>query len=171
MTGGPYNQPKTWGLYMIRIHLRPVFVVLAMICFFLFLGCPLLFAAVALVLAPVSVSIPMALFAVVFVLALGYAMSSSYQWVELEGSTIRGQKLLTRRVVERPVSDLVDAAALHSKAMGPLENALMDAVLKTSDRGYELRFRDGTKIGLVRGEMAGFEEFLGAVAEAIEQQK
>jgi hypothetical protein len=87
--------------------------------------------------------------------------------VELDDGVIRGKKLLTRTVVERPLSDLVDAAALNSKAMGPLENALMDAVLKTSNRGYELRFRDGTKIGLVRGDMAGFEEFLGALAEEI----
>lgn len=69
-----------------------------------------------------------------------------------------------------PVSDLVDAAALNSKAMGHLENALMDAVLKTSNRGYELRFRDGTKIGLVRGDMAGFEEFLGALAKEMRKQ-
>jgi hypothetical protein len=154
---------------MVRIHLRPIFVVLPVICFFLFLGCPILFAAVALVLAPVKVSIPMTLFAIVFVSVLGYAMSSSYQWVELNDGVIRGQKLLTRTVIERPLSDLVDAAALNSKAMGHLENALMDAVLKTSNRGYELRFRDGAKIGLVRADMAGFEEFLGAVAEAIKK--
>jgi hypothetical protein len=159
------------GYRMVRIHLRPVFVVLAMVCFFLFLACRLIFAAVALVFAPVQVSIPAALFAVVFVLGLGYAMSSSYQWVELDGGSIRGRKLLTRTIVERPVRDLVDAAALNSKAVGHLENALMDAVLKTSNRGYELRFRDGTKIGLVRGEMAGFEEFLGAVAEQIRKEQ
>jgi hypothetical protein len=150
---------------MIRIRLRPIFIVLAMICFFLFLVCPILIAGVVLVLAPINVSIPVTLFAVVFALVLGYAMSSSYQWVELDDGVIRGKKLLARTVVERPVSDLVDAAALNSKAMGHLENALMDAVLKTSNRGYELRFRDGTKIGLVRGDMAGFEEFLGALAE------
>lgn len=37
-------------------------------------------------------------------------------------------------------------------------------MLKTSNRGYELRFRDGTKLGLVRGDMAGLDEFLGALA-------
>jgi hypothetical protein len=156
---------------MVRIHLRPVFVVLAVACFFLFLVSPILIAAVVLVLAPIKVGLPLALFAILFVLVLGYAMSSSYQWVELDGDIIRGQKLLTRTVVERPVSDLFDAAALNSKAMGHLENALTDAILKTSNRGYELRFRDGTKIGLVRGEMAGFEEFVGAVAEAINRQQ
>ena len=156
---------------MVRIHLRPVFVVLAVTFFFLFLVCPILIAAVVLALAPNRVGIPVALFAVVFVLILGYAMSSSYQWVELDGSIIRAKRLLTRTVVDRPISELVDAAALNSKAMGHLENALMDAVLKTSNRGYELRFRDGTKIGLVRGEMAGFEEFLGALAEAIRKER
>ena len=156
---------------MVRIHLRPVFVVLAVTFFFLFLVCPILIAAVVLAVAPNRVGIPVALFAVVFVLILGYAMSSSYQWVELDGSIIRAKRLLTRTVVDRPISELVDEAALNSKAMGHLENALMDAVLKTSNRGYELRFRDGTKIGLVRGEMAGFEEFLGALAEAIRKER
>jgi hypothetical protein len=155
---------------MARIHLRPIFVVLAMICFVLFLVGPILIAAAVLIFAPIKISIPVALAAIAFALILGHAMSSSYQWVELDDGVIRGKKLLTRTVVERPVSELVDAVALNSQAMGHLENALMDAVLKTKNRGYELRFRDGTKIGLVRGDMAGFEEFLTAVAETIRKR-
>jgi hypothetical protein len=156
---------------MARIYLRPVFVVLAVICFFLFLVCPILIAAAVLIFAPIKISIPIALGAVAFVLVLAYAMSSSFQWVELHDGIIRGKKLLTRTVVERPVSELVDAAALNSQMIGHLENALMDAVLKTKNRGYELRFRDGTKIALVRGDMAGFEEFLTALAETIRKQR
>jgi hypothetical protein len=58
---------------------------------------------------------------------------------------------------------LVDALPLNSKGVGPLENAVLDAMMKTSNRGYELRFQDGTKLGLVRGDMAGLDEFLDAL--------
>jgi hypothetical protein len=155
------NEPRP------RVRLRPVFVVMAVGCITLFLVLPLVAAAVVLVVAPPNVSVWVALGSVAFVAVIGYAMSSSVQWVELDGGILRWQGLLTRRVREKPVSELVDALPLHSKAMGPLENALMDAMLKTSNRGYELRFRDGTKLGLVRGDMAGLDEFLGALAKEL----
>jgi hypothetical protein len=99
-----------------------------------------------------------------FVALIGYLMSSSIQWVELDRGTIRARRLLTRKLVEQPIADIVDARPLHSQAMGPLENALMDALLKTTNRGYEIRFKDGTKLGLVRGEMRGLDRFLWALA-------
>ena len=112
-----------------RIRLRPVFVVMAVGCFTLFLAGPLVIAAVVLVFAPVEVSVWVSLAAVAFVAIMGYAMSSSFQWVELDGGIIRGRKLLTRRVVEHQVGDIVSIKPLDSKAMGPLENAVMDALM------------------------------------------
>jgi hypothetical protein len=35
--------------------------------------------------------------------------------------------------------------------------------MKTSNRGYELRFQDGLKLGLVRGDMAGLDAFMEAL--------
>jgi hypothetical protein len=137
---------------------------MAMGCMTLFLVVPLVAAAAVLIFAPLNVSVWVALGAVAFVLGIGYAMSSSVQWVELEGGVLRWRGLLTRRVREKPVAELVDALPLNSNAMGPLENAILEAVMKTSNRGYELRFRDGTKLGLVRGDLAGLDEFLDALA-------
>ena len=37
------------------------------------------------------------------------------------------------------------------------------AAMGTSNRGYELRFRDRVKVGLVRGDMAGLDEFMEAL--------
>jgi hypothetical protein len=51
--------------------------------------------------------------------------------------------------------------------MGPLENALADRMTGTSNRGYELRFRDGTKLGLVRGDVRGLDAFLDVPAAEI----
>ena len=54
---------------------------------------------------------------------------------------------------------------LNSKAMHPLANAVLDAAMKTSNRGYELRFQDGLKMGLVRGDMAGLDDFMEALQD------
>jgi hypothetical protein len=144
-----------------------VLVVMASGCVTVFLVLPLVAAGVVLVLAPLAVSAWAAPAAVAFVAVVGYAMSSSVQWVELDGDIIRWRNLLTRKVHEKSVGDLVDALPLHSGLAGPLENAIMDALLKTANRGFELRFRDGTRLGLVRGDMAGVDEFLGALAREL----
>lgn len=154
-----------------RIHLRPLIVLVAIIGMATFLLLPLVAAGLTLAFAPIQVSAWVALGAVGFVAFIGYAMSSSLQWVELDGGVIRARRLLTRRLIERPVADIADAQPLHSQMMGPLENALMDALLKTTNRGYEIRFRDGTKLGLVRGEMVGLEGFLGALAAELARQR
>jgi hypothetical protein len=146
-----------------RIRLRLPFVIMAVVCFVLLLGGPLAVAVAVLLLAPVSVSIWVAPGCLAFVAALGYAMSSSYQWIEIRDDVIRGRKLLTRSVVERPVAEIAGVMPLNSAAMGSIANAVMDAALKTSNRGYELRFHDGLKMGLVRGDMAGLDEFMAAL--------
>jgi len=140
---------------------------MAMGCMTAFLVVPLVVAVVVLVFAPLNVSVWVACAAVAFVAVIGYAMSSSVQWAELDNGVLRWRGLLTRRVREKPVSELVDALPLISNLMGPLENAILDAMMKTSNRGYELRFRDGTKLGLVRGDMAGLDDFLEALAREL----
>jgi hypothetical protein len=152
---------------MARIRLRLPFVIMAVVCFALFLGGPLVIAVAVLLLAPIDVSVWVALGAIVFVVALGYAMSSSYHWIEINGGVIRGQKLLTRSVLERPVGEIVRILPLNSKAMSPLANAVLDAAMNTSNRGYELRFQDGLKMGLVRGDMAGLDAFMEALQDQL----
>jgi hypothetical protein len=140
---------------------------MAVACFALILGGPLVVAVAVLLLAPLAVSAWVALGCVAFVALLGRAMSSSYQWVEVSRGVIRGQRLLTRAVVERPVGEVVPITPLHSQGMSPLANAVMDAGMRTSNRGYELRFRDGLRLGLVRGDMAGLDDFLTALRDEL----
>jgi hypothetical protein len=108
--------------------------------------------------------------AVGFVAVMAWAMSSSVQWVELDDGVLRARRLLTRKIVTHRVSDIVAVKPLHSTSMGPLENALADLMMGTSNRGYELRFRDGSKLGLVRGDMRGLDEFLKALAAEIAER-
>jgi hypothetical protein len=133
----------------------------------LVLGVPLAIGLALLIFAPPEIGVPVALVILLIVALVGYAMSSSVQWVELDGGVFQWKTLLTRRVRQNQLCDLVDALPLHSNMMGPLENAVMDFLRTTSNRGFELRFRDGTRLGLVRGDMTGLDEFLGALAEEL----
>ena len=54
---------------------------------------------------------------------IGWTMSSSIQWVELDGWVIRGRRLFTRKIFELQVADITDAHALNTNALGPMENA------------------------------------------------
>lgn len=105
--------------------------------------------------------------AILFFAVMLWAMSSSVQWVELDDGVLRARRLLTRRIVEHRAADIVAVKPLNSTYMGPMENALADAFMGTSNRGYELRFRDGSKLGLVRGDMKGLDEFLKVLAAEI----
>ncbi len=150
-----------------RITLRLPFVIMAVVFVLLFVGLPLAIGVAVLVLAPLDVGLGVMLGVSAFSALLFWAMSSSYQWIEIEGDVIRGRKLLTRRLVERRVDDIVRIQPLHSQLMGELENLVMDALMKTSNRGYVLRFRDGSKMGLVRGDMAGLDDFMVALADLL----
>jgi hypothetical protein len=142
------------------IKLRWPFVIMAVFSVLLFIIVPIAIGVTVLLQAPPHVGIPVVLGAVAFSALMFWAMSSSYHWIEVYDDVIRGRKLLTRRIVERRVDEIVRILPLHSRGMGELENAVLDILLKTSNRGYALQFSDGLKIGLVRGDMAGLNDFL-----------
>lgn len=147
--------------------LRPVIVAVAVSFMLLLLVAPLVAAALALATAPPGIGISIAVGAVLFVGVMGYVMSSSFQWVELGDGVIRGRRLLTRRVVEYRVADLVDAKPINTDTLGPMQNAILDALLDTRNRGYQLVFRDGRRLPLIRADMSGIDPFLGALAEQL----
>lgn len=149
------------------IHLRPVFVVLALVCSGLFLLGPLATAVLVAIWAPANVSLYLVPGAIGFAAVMAWAMSSSVQWVELDDGVLRARRLLTRRIVTHRVSDIIAVKPLSSTYMGPLENALADRLMGTSNRGYELQFRDGSKLALVRGDLRGLDEFLTVLAREI----
>jgi hypothetical protein len=55
--------------------------------------------------------------------------------------------------------------------MGERENLVRDALLKASNRGHLLRFREGSKMGLVRGNMAGLDECRVALAGRLGEER
>jgi predicted transposase YbfD/YdcC len=94
------------------IHMRPVFVVMAMGCFVLFLGGPLVVAVIVLIFAPLDVSMYLAPGAFGFFALMAWTISSSVQWIELDKGVIRARRLLTRKIVVHRVSDIVAVRTL-----------------------------------------------------------
>jgi hypothetical protein len=153
------------------VKLRPITLAVAVTCFLTFIVAPLAVAVGFLILAPWDVSIPVTLGVVVLVALLGYGMSSSIHWVELDGSIIRGRRLFTRKLIELRVCDIVEAHGIRTQPMGPLENAVLDFMLQTRDPGFVLIFRDGTKIPLVKADMTGLAAFFGQLAAQIKCER
>ena len=103
--------------------------------------------------------LPMAVAASAF---FAYHMLQNYQWVELDGETIRGRRFLTRRYVERRVGEVREVVPLGNPAKtAPV--LVMDRLLGPN-RGYEIRFEaGGPRIALVRFDMTNVEQLADAV--------
>ena len=87
-----------------------------------------------------------------------YHMTQNYHWVELDGGVVRGRKFWTRRLVAQPVSEL-EAIIPLGAVVRSVETVITDKLLGQV-RGYELRFKRGPKIFLVRHDMKCADEFV-----------
>ncbi|MDZ4779782.1 MAG: hypothetical protein SGJ19_05980 [Planctomycetia bacterium] len=100
-----------------------------------------------------------------FLFLAGYMskhMLENFHWVELDGNTLRGKKLVSRRLVEVPVGEIIKVAPLRA-VVNNSTNLIVDRVLGSSIRGFEIRTASGEKFGLVRYDMKGFDEFILAL--------
>jgi hypothetical protein len=126
----------------------------------LFVVGPLLFGVWMLSLELSLASIALA--ALFFGLSIFFVvmLHNNFQWVELDGETIRGRRFVTRILVEQNVNDLTQITTFYS-IKSPY-NALADA-LYGDVRGYALEFRSGPGLYLGKLEMRGAEELIAAV--------
>jgi hypothetical protein len=92
-----------------------------------------------------------------------YHMLQNYHWVELDGGILRGQKFWTRRLVEQRVDDITEILPLQALAKHHTVNVLIDGITGTSNRGYEIRFRSGPKLTVIRWDMTDVDGFIEAV--------
>jgi hypothetical protein len=120
-----------------------------------------------LIKAPSETGLPwlgLGLFA--FSLYLGYTLSRTNLWVESEGETIRERRLLTGFIVERLLTEITEIVPLIS-GVGGITEAVMDAILRTPNRGFLIRFQEGRRIVLIRGEAKGLDEFMTALRDRL----
>jgi hypothetical protein len=97
-------------------------------------------------------------------LILGYLMSRTNLWVEIEGRTIRERRLFTGWIVERPISEVTRIVPLVS-GVGGITGAAMEAILKTPNRGFLIRFQIGRRVALIRGDVSGLDEFMAVLRD------
>lgn len=109
-------------------------------------------------------SVPATIVLIAGSLFIAHHMLQNYHWVEFNGTSIRARRFWTRRLVEQRVDDLIEVRPLGA-AVRNLTTAATDAILGRV-RGWELRFKTGPSIGLVRYDMAKAEELVKAVQEA-----
>jgi hypothetical protein len=99
-------------------------------------------------------------------LILGYLVSRTNLWVEIEGRTIRERRLFTGWIVERPISDVTQIVPLVS-AVGGITGAVMDAILKTPNQGFLIRFQQGRRVVLIRADVRGLDEFMAVLRDGL----
>lgn len=161
----------------LRSQQRLIVTIVALIFGPLFMGGPLLLAVALLVFAPAYVGIPVALLLAGASCFFAYHMGQNYHWVELDGDVIRGRKFWTRRLVEQRLEDVTEILPLQAVAQHEAVNVVIDGITGAPNRGYEIRFTHGPRIGLIRWDMTDVDGFvlavcrrLGAGADQDEQQ-
>jgi hypothetical protein len=95
-----------------------------------------------------------------------YHMLQNFHWVEFDGIRIRGRRFWTRQLVEGAVEDVIEIrplAAVVRNTATTLADKLLGPV-----RGYEIRFRNGQRVALLRHEMTNVHELVRAVQQVIE---
>lgn len=98
-----------------------------------------------------------------------YHMTQNYQWVEFDGIRIRGRRFWSRRLVENTLEDVRDIRVLGAIVRNA-ETICTDAILG-SVRGWEIRFRHGPSIAVVRYDMRNAEQLVAAVEHALAQRE
>jgi hypothetical protein len=129
------------------------------------MGGPLVGALALLWFAPPATGIPAALLLTLASWFFAYHMLQNYHWVELDGDLVRGRKFWTRKLVEQRVQDITEVVPLQAVAKHDLVNVLIDGISGVPNRGYEIRFREGPKIALVRWDMTDVDGFILALRD------
>lgn len=126
---------------------------------------PVAGGVVLLLKAPAALAIPASLLLLAWAVFAGHQLSLTYDWVELDGTMIRGQKFWSRCLVERRIDDVIQIVPLQAVLRDAVENQVIDILWGTTNRGYEIRFREGTRVLLIRGDMIAVDEFMAELWE------
>jgi hypothetical protein len=129
------------------------------------MGGPLVGGLALLWFALPATGIPLALLLTLACGFFAYHMLQNYHWVELDGHVVRGRKFWTRRLVEQRVESITEVLPLQAAAKHELVNVLVDGICGAANRGYEIRFREGPRIALVRWDMTDVDGFLLALRD------
>ncbi len=99
-------------------------------------------------------------------LLIGFLMTRTVAHIELTSDRIITTRWLVRWSKEYELSELETVLPLRS-ATSPLATAITDAWLKTSNRGYQLRFSGRREVNLIRGDMIDVDVFMEQLKEVL----
>ncbi|HBI41864.1 MAG TPA: hypothetical protein DDY78_03280 [Planctomycetales bacterium] len=99
---------------------------------------------------------------------LTYHMTQNYQWVEFDGIHIRGRRFWTRRLVENTLADVQEIRVLGALARNKV-TSVTDAIIGPV-RGWEICFRHGPSIAVIRLDMKNAEQLAATVERALQQR-
>jgi hypothetical protein len=94
-----------------------------------------------------------------------YHMTQNYHWVEFDGQRVRGRRFWSRRLVDHPIEDATTVRPLGAVVRNTT-TSITDAILGPI-RGYEILFRQGPSIAVLRHDMTNAQELAQAVERAI----
>jgi hypothetical protein len=154
----------------IRSELRLVFAIMSWIIGPILVLGPGIFGIWAL--SRVGVEVWSALFVLFLCLGGGLIashMAENYQWVEFDGTWIRGRKLWSRRLVERSLAEVRDVRVVKGAVTDPVSLGV-DAILGSA-RGWEIRFHQGPSVFLVRYDMTNAWDLAVAVANSVRERQ
>jgi hypothetical protein len=97
-----------------------------------------------------------------------YHMTQNYQWVEFDGTNIRGRRFWTRRLVENTLADVRETRVLGAVAHNTV-TTFTDKLFGPV-RGYEICFYHGPSIAVIRLDMRNAEQLAEAVERALQQR-
>lgn len=99
-------------------------------------------------------------------LIISYFVLGTNRFIELDNDIICEKRLFTGQRIEHRLEDLVAIVPLIS-LVGGASGLAMDALLGTTNRGFLLRFESGKKLGLIRGDFVGVDDFMLALKDRL----
>jgi hypothetical protein len=97
-----------------------------------------------------------------------YHMTQNYQWVEFDGTNIRGRRFWTRRLVENALADVQEIRVLGAVVRNTV-TSITDKLIGPA-RGYEICSYHGPSIAVIRLDMTNAEQLAEAVERALRQR-
>jgi hypothetical protein len=155
------------SVQVVRTRLRAVILIMVLLATG-FIGCVAVGGVAIMIKAPSGTGLPLLGLALLAgSLVLGYLMSRTNHWVEIEGETIRERRLFTGSIFERTLAEITQIVPLVS-GVGGFTGAAMDAILRTPNRGFLIRFQEGRRIALIRGDVKGLDSFMTTLRDRLE---
>lgn len=156
----------------IRSQLRLFAVIASFVFGPLLLFGPIVIAICLFLFAAPNISIPAGLALIAGSIFIGYHLLQNFHWVEFGNDRVRGTRLITRQLVDEPITDLESIVTLHGyKSPIPSSDVLLEFenAGPVMCKGLEFRFKSGKKIAIAVLDMSNVDALVSTVVARYRQ--